>query len=101
LVEREVMTSPVQLRLVPRLELPRVKDTTRPFRIWDSVERRAVRWRCYAIERNAHNSALALCRWESVGRTLEVVDIRTGRWLATYRRGLGSIEISALKERNA
>jgi hypothetical protein len=90
-----------QLRLVSKLELARNKETVRPFRIWDSVEKHAVPWRCYSDERRAHNSALALCRWEQAGRTLEVVDVRTGRWLATYKRGLHSIEITALKERDA
>lgn len=86
------------LRLVPKDELPRVKDTSRPFRIWDSVQKHAVQWRCYVHETNCHNAALALCRWEQIGRTLEVIDVRTGRWLATYKRTVNSIEITALKK---
>jgi hypothetical protein len=89
----------IQLRIPPD-DLPRIKDSPRPFRLWDSEAKKSVRWRCYTHELNAHNSALAICRWEQMGRTLEVIDIRTGRWLATYKRGFNAIEITALKKEN-
>ena len=68
-----------------------VTDTRRPFRIWDSVEKREVAHRCYATERRALDSALLIVRWEKVGRTLEVFDITTGRWIGTYARRVDAI----------
>ncbi len=86
------------LHLVPRLELPRVRGASRPYRIWDSEAKIAVWWRYYVAEVRAHNAALILARWEPVGRTLEVIDIRTGACFAIYKRGLNGIEITSLKE---
>lgn len=72
-------------------------ETVRPYRIWDSVEKREIAHRCYSDERRALDSALLLVRWEQVGRTLEVYDVTTGRWLGTYKRGVNFIEITAPK----
>lgn len=71
-----------------------VEETKRPFRIWDSVEKREVPHRCYSSDRRALDQALLIVRWEKVGRTLEVFDIRTGKWLGTYARGINSISFS-------
>ena len=71
-----------------------VEDTKRPFRIWDSVEKRDVAHRCYGTERRALDSALLIVRWERVGRTLEVYDIRTAKWIGTYTRRVDSITFS-------
>ena len=86
------------LRLVPSLELPRIEDASRPFRIWDAKTQNALRYRYYMEEVRAHNSALLLVRWEQVGTVYEVLDVRTGRVFAQYKRGLHGIEIIAIKE---
>lgn len=86
------------LRLVSPLEAPRNKSASRPYRIWDSKAKVAVRYRYYAEEIRAHNAALTLVRWEQVSTTYEVIDIRTGACFAVYKRGLHSVEISAVKK---
>jgi len=72
-------------------------ETLRPFRIWDSNAKHDVVHRNYITERRALDTALLLVRWEQVGATLEVYDIRTGRWLGTYKRGVNSIQFTGLK----
>jgi hypothetical protein len=72
-------------------------ETQRPFRIWDSEEKHDVQYRYYITERRALDTALLLVRWEKVGRTLEVYDVRTGRWLGTYKRGVNSIQFTGIK----
>ena len=69
----------------------KVPDTSRPFRIWDSIRKRDVKYRYYSTEQNALNGALLLIKWVSIQNTLEVYDIRTARWIATYQRKLHSI----------
>jgi hypothetical protein len=71
-----------------------VEDTKRPFRIWDSVEKREVPHRCYITERRAFDSALLIVRWEKVGRTLEVFNITNGKLLGVYARRVDSISFS-------
>lgn len=68
-----------------------VKKTVRPFRLWDSVERKDVLHRYYATERRALDSALLIVRWEQIGRTIEVYDVRTARLLGIYKRLLNAI----------
>jgi hypothetical protein len=70
----------------------RKPDTSRPFRLYDAKANRFLRWRCYASKRNAHNGALVEVRW-SKGEVIEVIDVRYGRWLATYRLAGGQIFI--------
>lgn len=79
------------VRIVRRMSYRIVETTKRPFRIWDSGEKREVPYRNYATERRALDAALLIVRWEKVGRTLEVFDITTGKWLGTYARRVDSI----------
>ena len=83
-----------RLKLVVSRQYPRTdEESIRRYRIWDSVERRDLAHRCYAYERHAFNSALLMMfdPETKAGRTLEVYDIRTGKWLATFRREAHSI----------
>ena len=75
------------MRRYPRTD----KGSTRPYRIWDSIKKANVPHRCYSSDRNALDKALVIVRWEKVGRTLEVYDIRTARHLGTYARMVNSI----------
>lgn len=61
----------------------RQRETARPFRLWDAKARRFLRWRYYSSARRAHDGALIEVRW-SKGEAIEVLDIRTAKWLATY-----------------
>jgi hypothetical protein len=68
-----------------------VEDTKRPFRIWDSQEKREVPHRNYKTERRALDQALLLVRWSKVGVTLEVFDLRHAKHIGTYSRRVSSI----------
>lgn len=51
----------------------KVKDTQRPYRLWDSTGKKNLAHRCYATDRRAHDMALQLARWDlKVGQSLEV-----------------------------
>jgi predicted DNA-binding WGR domain protein len=58
----------------------------RPYRIWDANAKKDVRYRYYAIERNALDGALLEARWGKVGTALEVYDCRHGTLLGTFKR---------------
>lgn len=62
----------------------RDRETQRPFRLWDAKHNQFLRWRYYASISHAHNAALIEVRWSTDERAIEVLDIRTARWLATY-----------------
>lgn len=70
------------------------KDSIRPFRLWDSVAKRNLRWRYYSDSRRAMNAALIEVRWSKVNETIEVYDCRNGRLLGTYKRSLNHIEFT-------
>jgi len=71
-----------------------VRETSRPFRLWDSVRKKNVPYRYYGSARRALDGALLIVRWEQVGRTLEVYNALTGQWLGTYKRGVNSIQFT-------
>lgn len=77
-----------------RMTIPVIKDTVRPFRIWNATDRRNEPHRCYATERRALDSALLLVRWAKVGVSLEVYDARTAKWLGLYTRKVNSISFT-------
>lgn len=83
-----------RLKLVVSRKYPRTdEEAIRPYRIWDSVQGKDLAHRCYGYERHAFNSALLMMfdPETKAGRTLEVYDIRTGKWLCTFRREEHSI----------
>jgi len=69
-------------------------DAVRPFRLWDAVNRKNLRWRYYADKKRAHMAALIEARWLPVGSTIEVYDCRTGKLLGQYTRRVDSIRFS-------
>jgi hypothetical protein len=69
----------------------RIENPARPFRLWDSVRKHDVRWSYYKHLNSAHNSALITVRWEKVGRTLEVYDVRNGKLHGTYERKINAV----------
>lgn len=76
-----------------RKDLPIIKDTQRPFRIWDPQEGRQMPHRCYSDERRAQDRALSLARWDlKVGQSLEVIDVRGGKLIGVYTRRVSSID---------
>lgn len=73
----------------------RKPDTARPYRLYDAqaVPPKFMPYRNYSIKVNAHNGALIEARWNK-GRVVEVIDVRTGRWLGTYKLDGREIEIT-------
>lgn len=73
------------------MKRPRNPSSTRPYRIWHAEYRKNLPGRNYTVLRNAHNSALAECRWARVGLTLEVYDVRNGRLMGQYTRKVDTV----------
>lgn len=72
---------------------PRIKDTLRPYRLWNAATRKHMPYRCYKHKRNAHNGALIDAWWElSVGESIEVVDVRYQKLLGTYTKRVGGVD---------
>lgn len=66
-------------------------DAVRPYRLWDAVNRKNIRWRYYEDKKRAHIAALIEARWLPIGATIEVYDCRTGKLLGQYTRRVDSI----------
>lgn len=63
---------------------PRFKETTRPWRLLDTVQNALLRWRYYKTQRRAEESALIEIGWATVGTTIEVYNPVTGRVSKTF-----------------
>ena len=73
------------LKLVSDQRYPRIKETARPVRFWDSEAKRYRPWRYYKTAEKAHIGALVEAWFHSdVGVTIEVVDVRTGKLIGQY-----------------
>jgi hypothetical protein len=82
------------LQLVKRPDVaypPRDKETVRPFRLWDTKQRKQVQYRYYSDKHRAHMGALYEVRWAEVGTCIEVFDLRYGKLLGQYTRTATSI----------
>jgi len=66
-------------------------EAERPYRLWDAVNRKNIRWRYYGDKKRAHIAALIECRWLAVGATIEVYDCRNGKLLGQYTRRVDTI----------
>ena len=78
-----------------RKDLPVIKDTSRPFRLWDPQDGKQLSHRCYSDERRAQDRALSLARWDlKVGQSLEVIDVRSGRLIGVYTRRVHFIDFA-------
>lgn len=69
-------------------------EAQRPFRLWDSKNKRNLRWRCYKTARRALNAALLEARWLDVGATIEVYDVRTAKVHGVYKRHLHTVSFT-------
>lgn len=77
----KVIINNIQHERYPR----KVPDTARPFRWWNAVEKEEVAHRYYKKElRSLEMCAMALL-FARVGTVYEVMDIRVGRHVATFR----------------
>jgi hypothetical protein len=72
-------------------EFPKDRESLRPFRLWDTKNKRQMQWRYYAHKHNAHIGALIEARWAEVGTTIEVFDVRYGRLVGQYTRKLHTV----------
>lgn len=70
-----------------RTRYPRNKETSRPYRLWNAVEKCHMRWRCYKVKKNAHDGALIEISWAKVGASIEVYDSRNGQMIGQYTMG--------------
>ena len=69
-------------------------EATRPFRLWDAVNRTNLRWRNYSDKKRAHVAALIEARWLPIGATIEVYDCRNGKLLGQYTRRVDTIRFT-------
>ena len=83
----------MDIRTNPKFHFPNGKRhwvsteiAKRPYRLWDSVAKRDMPHRYYAIKRNALDGALLETRWAKVGTTIEVYDCRTGKLFGIFQR---------------
>jgi hypothetical protein len=77
-----------------RRQLRSAKDVQRPYRIWDAGAKCDLRWRYYAVLRNAMNAALVEVRWAEVSVSYEVYDSRTSELHGVYTRLLNGIRVA-------
>lgn len=63
----------------------------RPIHLWDAIANKAMRWRYYVGQHNAHNGALIECRWAKIGTVIELLNRENGRVLGTYIRGVNGV----------
>jgi len=75
-------------------EITKDRDTLRPYRLWDAHKQTQIMGRWYRWEENCHDAAVVICRRDTkVGRTVEVLDVRRGKLIATYTKRIGGIQI--------
>src|SRR5262245_52364576 len=74
----------VKLREFPVAE--NIEEVKRPFRLWDSVLKREVRWAYFLNLRHAHMRALCEAAWSNGDSTFEVYDTRNGGLRGQYKR---------------
>lgn len=72
------------LRDYPRADDP--DQVKRPYRLWDSKEKKNLQWRCFKNLRHAHMGALTEAAWTKGDNTIEVYDIRVGGLRGQYKR---------------
>ena len=66
------------------------KETLRPFRIWNPRSNSFVLGRWYMSEFRAINQAYVFAKYYvPLGDSVEVLDVRTAKWLATYTKKIG------------
>jgi hypothetical protein len=72
------------LREYPVAEAP--DEVRRPYRLWDSEQKREVRWACFMNLRHAHMRALCEAAWSKGDSVFEVFDKRNGGLRGQYKR---------------
>jgi hypothetical protein len=63
-----------------------IKDTVRPYRLWDAYKNKFIPGYNYAHRDNAQIGALKLMHWTPPGATVEVIDVRIQKLVAAYTR---------------
>lgn len=72
---------------------PKQRDTTRPYRLWDASAKQNMRWRCYAIKRNALIGALVEAAMLDIGHTIEVYDSRYQTLIGQFTKRIKQVDI--------
>ena len=75
-------------------QFPVSDGTKRPFRLWDTKARRALRWRCYKHQARASIGALIEAKESKVGVTIEVFDARNGKLIGQYTRRVNNVHFT-------
>ena len=67
-------------------------EAVRPFRLWNPQNNCYFAHRFYSNERRAIDHAYSILKWDlEIGQSVEVLDMRTAKWLATYTKRVKSI----------
>ena len=68
------------------------KDTARPFRVWNPRDNAYVMGRWYVSEFRAIKEAAFYAKYYlPIGQSVEVLDVRKGKWLGTYTKKIGGV----------
>lgn len=67
-------------------------DSVRPFRFWDSLTNKQMKYRYYGLIRSAHLGILWELKLAKPGQVFQLIDVRNGRLLGEYKRTLDSIK---------
>jgi hypothetical protein len=73
--------------ILKKSEVPIVEDALRPYRIWDSTEKKNLPYRAYSIALHAHWAAVHAVLYGAVplGVVLEVYNTLNGKLIGQYR----------------
>lgn len=66
-------------------------EAVRPYRLWDAENKKNLAYRCYSDPKRAHMAALIEARWQAVGTSIEVYDVRGSKFLGSYTRRISTI----------
>ena len=69
-----------------------IKDTKRPFRLYNANSKTYLPWRNFKHAQRAHVGAMIDVRWAHVGTVIEVIDVAHGRMVGQYKRGVNDIK---------
>jgi len=67
-------------------------ESVRFYRLWNARAKTLIQYRNYSIKENAHWGALKELRWASIGDSIEIINIHTGKLISQYTRKLNGIE---------
>jgi hypothetical protein len=89
----DFVTNIVRMVNYKRKDLPVIKDTVRPYRLWNPQTGKQLAHRCFGYEERAQDKALIMARRElKTGQSIEVIDVRYGKLIGVYTRRVHFID---------